>query len=284
MSAFVLLAAWLIAYLAIRRLARAWAQDWLAVGVLALATVGFFWRVLFAAGWMPAGGGDMAPFLYPNYRFAAASLKRGVIPLWNPYLYGGMPFAADIQSGLFYPPNLALFLLWPEITYRTLEHLAIFHFFLAGVFMYFCLRGLSENGQESLSRPSALAGAVAFMFSDLFVVHFGNLNMIAVAAWLPLVFLLFHRALAGRRISLAAERSLAQLLVPAGSPGPGVYRRRRAGGVGPAARLRDGRPHAPRRFELRGGRPLFPEPGATGRIAGARLFWPRPGCLLGTVG
>jgi hypothetical protein len=204
MSAFVLLAAWLIAYLAIRRLARAWAQDWLAVGVLALATVGFFWRVLFAAGWMPAGGGDMAPFLYPNYRFAAASLKRGVIPLWNPYLYGGMPFAADIQSGLFYPPNLALFLLWPEITYRTLEHLAIFHFFLAGVFMYFCLRGLSENGQESLSRPSALAGAVAFMFSDLFVVHFGNLNMIAVAAWLPLVFLLFHRALAGRRISLAA--------------------------------------------------------------------------------
>lgn len=179
-------------------------DDLWAVGLLALATVGFFWRVLFAGGWMPAGGGDLAPFLYPNYSFAAASLKQGVVPLWNPHLYGGVPFAADIQSGLFYPPNLALFLLQPQITYRALEYLAIFHFFLAGVTMYFCLRGLGEGGQEGLSRPAALVGAVAFMFSDLFITHFGNLNMIAVAAWLPLIFLLFHRALTGRNAPFAA--------------------------------------------------------------------------------
>ena len=56
--------------------------------------------------------------------------------------------------------------------------------FLAGLFMYLCLRYL-EPGRP-LRVPAALAGAVAYMFSDMFIVHFGNLNLVAVAAWLPL--------------------------------------------------------------------------------------------------
>ena len=83
-----------------------------ATGLLALATVAFFWQILLTPNtWMPAGGGDLAPFIYPNYRFAAGYLSQGIIPLWNPHLYSGIPFAADIQSGLFYPVNLLLFLL-----------------------------------------------------------------------------------------------------------------------------------------------------------------------------
>jgi hypothetical protein len=208
----VLLVLWLALYAAMLRLARRGRlpgelpADWLAAGFILLVTVGYFWRVLLTTNaWMPAGGGDLAPFLYPNYHFAATSLRNGVIPLWNPHLYCGTPFAADIQSGLFYPVNLLIFLVWPAITYKTLEGMAIFHVFLAGIMMYVCLRHLhSTESQASLSRVASLAGAVAFMFSDLFVVHFGNLNMIAVAAWLPLIFLLFHKALNRRRPSLAA--------------------------------------------------------------------------------
>ena len=33
----------------------------------------------------------------------------------------------------------------------------------------------------------ALLGAVAFMFNDVLIIHIGNLNLIAVAAWLPLI-------------------------------------------------------------------------------------------------
>jgi hypothetical protein len=102
-----------------------------ATGLLALLTIGFFWQILFTPAWMPAGGGDLAPFLYPNYRFAAEHLKQGDIPLWNPHLYSGVPFAADIQSGLFYPLNLLVFLLTPSLTYEWLEYLAVFHFWLA---------------------------------------------------------------------------------------------------------------------------------------------------------
>jgi hypothetical protein len=40
-----------------------------------------------------------------------------------------------------------------------------------------------------------LLGALAFMLSDVFITHIGNVNLIAVAAWLPLAFLGLHRAI-----------------------------------------------------------------------------------------
>ncbi|MCB0167640.1 MAG: hypothetical protein KDI79_25665, partial [Anaerolineae bacterium] len=152
--------------------------------MLALAAVGFFWQILLTPNtWMPAGGGDLAPFLYPNYRFAAENLRHGLIPLWNPHLYSGTPFAADIQSGLFYPINIVIFLLVPNLTYEWLEYLAIFHFWLAGMTMYLCLRLINpdevggrrleigdwrlETGDRkgingSIGPVAALAGALAF--------------------------------------------------------------------------------------------------------------------------
>jgi hypothetical protein len=170
--------------------------------VLLLATLGFFWRILFTSdAWKPAGGGDLVSFLFPTYRFAGASLRAGTLPLWNPHLYGGAPFLADMQTGLFYPPNLLLFLLFPDFPYRAMEWMAVLHVFLAGLFMFLCLRTM-EPGRR-LRGPAALLGAVAYMFSDMFVVHFGNLNLIAVAAWLPLVYLFFWRALRTRSLGLA---------------------------------------------------------------------------------
>jgi hypothetical protein len=169
---------------------------------LLVATLGFFWRILFTPdAWKPAGGGDLVSFLFPTYRFAAASLTNGDLPLWNPHLYGGAPFLADMQTGLFYLPNLLLFLIVPDFGYKAMEWMATLHIFLAGLFMYLCLRYL-EPGRP-LRAPAALVGALAYMFSDLFLVHFGNLNLIAVAAWLPLIFLLFWRALRSHSLGLA---------------------------------------------------------------------------------
>ncbi len=178
-------------------------QDLGAVALLLLAALGFFWRVLLTSeAWKPAGGGDLVSFLFPTYRFAAARLWAGSLPLWNPHLYGGVPFLADMQSGLFYPPNLLLFLLAPGFAYEVMQWMAAGHVFLAGVSAYLCLRYLAPG--RGLQMPAALVGALAYMFSGIFVVHFGNLNLIAVAAWLPLVFLLFWRALSGHSLALAA--------------------------------------------------------------------------------
>jgi Bacterial membrane protein YfhO len=208
--------------------------DLAAMGGLGIATLGFFWRLLLGQVWMPAGGGDLAGFLYPTYRFAQEWWRRGVIPLWNPYLFAGQPFVGDIQSGIFYPFNLLTFFLTNPLTYRDLELLAVLHYLIAGVGMYALLRwgtlipspsppfgrGLArsltkeegvvthdyaqpDDAQRGVfmrpavrvSRAACLAGALAFEFSDLFITHFGNLNLIASAAWLPFVFLFFARAI-----------------------------------------------------------------------------------------
>src|SRR6185369_16351120 len=87
--------------------------------------------------------------------------------------------------------------------YRLIEALALGHLWLAGALAYACARGFGAN------RLGALAGGVTYALSDYFVVHVGNLNLVAGAAWLPLVLLGAHRgALAAARPgrSAAARR------------------------------------------------------------------------------
>ncbi|MBI5651630.1 MAG: YfhO family protein [Chloroflexi bacterium] len=179
-------------------------RDLIAIGLIGAATLGFFWRVIFGGAWMPAGGGDLAQFLFPTYSFAAEWLRHGVIPLWNPHLFGGMPFVGDIQSGIFYPLNLLTFFISSPLTFRDMELLSILHFLIAGAGMYLYLRFTIYDLRFRtlrLSRLASLAGALAFEFSDLFITHFGNLNLIATIAWMPLILLFYQRAITDRRAS-----------------------------------------------------------------------------------
>ncbi len=167
-------------------------RDLAALLILTSAVALFFWPVITGQAWLPRGGGDSVSFIYPMYRFAADSLRSGTIPLWNPYQYAGQPFLADNQNGLFYPINLALFLLWPAFSYSAIQWLVILHVWLAGVFTYICLRHLTPD--QPLRWEAATLGGLAWMFSGVFVTHIGNLNLIAVSAWLPLAFLALRRS------------------------------------------------------------------------------------------
>jgi Bacterial membrane protein YfhO len=177
----------------------------LAVAILSLVTVLFFWPVLFGGDWLPNGGGDLAVFLWPIYSFAAHTLKSGQLPLWNPHLYSGAPFWADNQTSVLYPPLLLMMLL-TDVPYQALEAAVMFHVWLAGVAMYVCLYFLNTNPNRPVpvdqpwyrelgARTPELLGAILWMLSDGFVTHLGNLNLIAAAAWLPLVMLGAWRAL-----------------------------------------------------------------------------------------
>jgi hypothetical protein len=187
--------------------------DAAALLVLALLALVFFWPVTLGQGWIPRGGGDLVSFLWPTYSYAAQALQAGRLPLWNHALYSGAPFAADNQSGLFYPPNLFAFLIRPDLPYRAMEWLVVFHVWLAGAAMYafmrVMLRGpspanatnvsdevqLSQSGALAPASVAAIFAAVAWMFSDAFVTHVGNLNIIAVSAWLPLSMACLHLGL-----------------------------------------------------------------------------------------
>lgn len=183
------LLAWLAALLVTallyrrQRLRTPWHFDVAALGLLALAVLGYFWRVVAGQNWTPADGGDLVSFLFPTYRFAAGTFAQGAWPLWNPHVYAGAPHVGDIQAGFLYPPNLLLFLTDPQFPYSSLQALSMVHIWFAGAGMYLMLaRGFG------LRRVAAMAGALAFMFSDAFLVHFGNLNLNAALSWLPWIF------------------------------------------------------------------------------------------------
>ncbi|MCC7361079.1 MAG: YfhO family protein [Anaerolineales bacterium] len=228
------------------------ADAWALAGLLLLALI-FFWPVTTGLGWLPHGGGDLVSFLWPTYSYAAQALRAGRLPLWNHSLYSGAPLVADNQSGLFYPINLLVFLLWPGLPYLALEALVIFHVWLAGAGAYLLLRVLlaqSDAPAPHWARAGACVAGTAYMFSDVYVTHVGNLNILAVAAWLPWVLLLLEHGLtrrsvgccaaAGAALGVAALAGHAQLtlIVGAAAAAYGLWR------VAAALRRRDWRASA----------------------------------------
>ncbi len=192
-------------------------RDLASLALLTLAVVAFFWPLILTQAWIPRGGGDLVSFLWPMYRFAARSLRSGVVPLWNPHLHSGTPFAADNQSGAFYPVNLMAFALFGPPSYEVMEALVVLHIWLAAAGTFALLRSLR------LRRSAAVLGALAFALSDLFITHIGNLNLNATAAWLPLILWATHRAhekrstgwagAAGLILAVAALAGHAQMLL-----------------------------------------------------------------------
>jgi len=70
--------------------------------------------------------------------FAAQSLRAGHgFPLWNPYLFGGMPYVAAMHGDIFYPTFL-LRMIMPTDAAMTWG--MTLHVFLAGCFTYLFLR------------------------------------------------------------------------------------------------------------------------------------------------
>ncbi|MBW7884258.1 MAG: hypothetical protein H3C34_16770, partial [Caldilineaceae bacterium] len=181
--------------------------DMLAAGLLWILVAGFFWRTLSGDVFQPADGGDLVSFLFPTYRFAAAELSRGSLPLWNPTLYAGAPFIGDIQAGFLYLPNLILFLAMPDFPYTALQWLSVLHLYWAGLGVYVLLRTVRWSGQP-VSRVAALFGAVAFAFCDPLLIHLGNLNLIAVLSWMPWIVAAYAVALESGRLRAIAVTAL----------------------------------------------------------------------------
>src|SRR5882757_5033175 len=72
----------------------------------ALATLSLAYPAL-GGGFLVTPMSDQYLGGYPVREFAAQSLRHGTgFPLWNPYLYGGMPYVAAMHGDIFYPTFL----------------------------------------------------------------------------------------------------------------------------------------------------------------------------------
>jgi hypothetical protein len=161
--------------------------------LLFVLTLIFFWKLAFTG--KIYSGYDPITYSYPNRLFAASSIRSGEVPLWNPYLFMGVPFVANIQTAVFYPLNV-LFYLLPVTTAYNFS--IILHIFLAGLFMYLFARFSLE-----LKPFSSFISAVVFMFSGFFSAQVGHLEQINTSAWIPLLFLFIDKSFKKRSIPFA---------------------------------------------------------------------------------
>jgi hypothetical protein len=120
--------------------------------------------------------------------FAATTLKEtGTFPLWNPYLFSGLPYVAAMHGDEFYPTFL---LRWIMPTDVAMTWGFIIHLWLAGTFTWlFLRRALGLGFQASLlgGLGYMLGGNVAGLVSP------GHDGKLFVSALLPLVLFFVHR-------------------------------------------------------------------------------------------
>jgi hypothetical protein len=96
---------------------------------------------------------DVLPFWLPTWCYLGKSLGAGHIPLWNPAVMGGIPFAVDPQSGWLYLPPMLLFTAFP--CHAAIRWFIVLQPILAGLGTYWFLTS------EKLSRPAATVGGLA---------------------------------------------------------------------------------------------------------------------------
>lgn len=150
--------------------------------LLLLSVLGFFSHVLISQ--MSLFGSDFVlqfsawkGFLYHQVRVNAS------VPFWNPYLFSGTPFIANIQASMFYPLGILYYLLPPETAY---VYSTVIHCMLGCSFMYFFVRSLR------VSALGATISALIFTYNGFFMAHLyaGHLSFVQNYIWIPLLFML----------------------------------------------------------------------------------------------
>jgi len=166
--------------------------EFIPIGIIFGLCILYFWQVLFLNKTFYFE--DIVTFTYPLRYMLADWLKRGEFPLWNPYIFSGMPYLGDIQAALFYPFNLLYYILPTD---RAIAYYIVLHFFLAGLNMYTYLRVIK------LDIVSALFGSLTFSYSSFIFGEIRHLIIIGVSVWFPLLFALLELTIRHRSLFYA---------------------------------------------------------------------------------
>ena len=128
---------------------------------------------------------------YAFREFAASTLRAtGHFPLWNPYLFGGMPYVAAMHGDIFYPTFL-LRMVMPTDVAMTWGF--IIHIFLSGLFTFGFLRAIGYTFYGSL------IGGIAYMMSGQIASYVspGHDGKLFVSALFPLALWVLYRGIRG---------------------------------------------------------------------------------------
>ncbi len=162
--------------------------DVVAIAFVLVAMVLVLWP-LAIGGELPKAT-DTDAFYGPFGAFLHDRLQHGDIPLWAPGAFSGQPFAADAQSGVFYPPALLAY--WGLDPADALRALALFHYAIAALATYALVRLLGGG------RVGAAYGALAYALSTHLIARASMLGLLGGVAWLPVCLLAAEAAVHAR--------------------------------------------------------------------------------------
>lgn len=155
-----------------------WLPGWAPYLVFALLAVFLFREFIISNGML--FGTDVVALGYFARHFYAEMIKTAhTFPLWNPYVFGGLPFVDAMHGDIFYPTTVLKFVM---PVHRAMGWKIVVHVFLAGVVTYGWLRHLR------ISRPIATFGGITYMLAPVLVtlVYPGHDGKLFVTALTPL--------------------------------------------------------------------------------------------------
>lgn len=164
--------------------------------IFILLLLAFFHKMAFSN--LILARGDTFLYFYPYWQAAAAALRDGRIPWWNPYLFMGSPLVANSQVGFFYPPNWPLWW-WLETPYAVSASILL-HLAIGGAGAYLagrCLLGLE--------RWAGLVTAVLFALGGYVTAQVEHINQLQGIAWLPWYLVVMGRCAADTRQPTAVK-------------------------------------------------------------------------------
>lgn len=127
---------------------------------------------------------DLELYHYPLAEYAFQALKRGRLPLWDDAQYLGIPFAANLQAALFYPPSWLMYaanLGKDRLPYSALEYFMLGHLYAGFLLCYYWLR----NGR-GLHWLASILGAGVFAFSTYAPQQLSHMGLVCGYIWFPL--------------------------------------------------------------------------------------------------
>jgi hypothetical protein len=140
--------------------------------------------------------GDISSIFLPMRQFFFGQLHQGALALWNPNIYSGYPFFADITLSNYYLPA---WLLYFNDSIKAVSWLIVLHFFAAAYFMY------QLGRQLKFSSLAALFSAVIYTFSGIMVNYIADPQRFFVISLFPLFFCALFK---GRIIFIALVLAL----------------------------------------------------------------------------
>ncbi|HEV2435924.1 MAG TPA: hypothetical protein VG077_07990, partial [Verrucomicrobiae bacterium] len=153
---------------------------------------------------------DYGLFTYPVAWYAHQSFWQGQVPLWNPLDNCGVPFLAQWNTSVCYPPSL-IYMVFPLPW--SLNFFCLGHLLFAGVSMYLLAYRWTQN------RLAASIAGLVFALNGLMLNSLMWTSNLAALSWQPLVVLWTEQAWrqgGPRRIAIAALAGAMQML--AGAP------------------------------------------------------------------